>query len=327
MKFVLNLAWREMRASWRRLLFFFICIAIGVGSIVALRSLVQNVSGAVTRESRSLLTADVQASSGGPWSAEAKAVIDRYAASPMVVARTEVLETATMLRSVKNAAATPKMVEVKAVQSQFPIYGELLLGEGKRYSHELLKNQGVLVRPSLLVSLGLQVGDQVKIGNGDFTIRGVIEREPGGTMNGFAFAPRVLIDYADAASAGLTGWGSRTRFRTLFKVRGDSASALTQQLQRELRSQPQVNVRSFRYSQDQMSKTLGQVEDYLSLIGLIILVLGGIGISSVTRVFVQQKMKTIAILKCLGGQNSAVLGAYLMQVMSLGLLGSLMGLV
>ena len=70
MRFVINLAWREMRASWRRLLFFFICIAIGVCSIVALRSLVQNVKAALGHEARSLLTADVQASSGSPWNAE-----------------------------------------------------------------------------------------------------------------------------------------------------------------------------------------------------------------------------------------------------------------
>lgn len=327
MKFILNLAWREMRASWHRLLFFFLCIAIGVGSIVALRSLVQNVNASVARESRSLLTADVQVLSGAPWSPETKAVLEKYHASPMVAAHTDVLEAPTMLRSLKDVAATPKMVEVKAVQSGFPFYGELLLSDGKTYSHDLLAGRGVLVRPSLLFSMGLQVGDAVKIGNAEFTIRGAIEREPGGTMNGFAFAPRVLIAYDDAAAAGLSGFGSRSRFRALFKARGDAVFALTEALRRELRSQPQVNVRSYRYSQDQMSRTLGQVEDYLSLIGLIILVLGGIGISSVTRVFVQQKMKTIAILKCLGGRNRPVLGAYLLQVMSLGLLGSLMGLV
>src|SRR5262249_30818819 len=101
---------------------------------------------------------------------------------------------------------------------------------------------------------------------------------------------------------------------------------LLEALERDLKKQTHVTVRSFRYSQDRMSESLTQVEDYLSLIGLIILVLGGIGISSVTRVFIQQKMKTIAILKCLGGRNSRVLGAYLVQVLGLGLLGSLMGL-
>jgi len=325
-KFVINLAWREMRASWHRLLFFFICIAIGVGSIVALRSLVQNVKEAVGRESRSLLTADVQASSGSQWNAETKATLERYYKSPLVEAYTETLETATMLRSVENRNTPPKMVEMKAVQSQFPFYGEMVLAGGAKYSHSLVKDRGALIRQSLIAALNLKIGDQVRMGNLNFTIRGVIESEPGSGMNAFSFGPRVIVDYDDAVAAGVNKWGSRVRRRALFKTREGGMEPLLAGLQDDLKKQSHVVVRSFRYSQDRMSESLTQVEDYLSLIGLIILVLGGIGISSVTRVFVQQKMKTIAILKCLGGKNARVLGAYLAQILTLGLLGSLMGL-
>src|SRR5262249_13267153 len=159
--------------------FFFICIAIGVGSIVALRSLVQNVNASVAGQSRSLMTADVQVSSSAPFNDDTKTIVERYYGSPMVAAHTEVVEAATLLRSAKSSTAMPKMVEVKAVEAAFPFYGEVILGEGAQYSHELLKNRGVLVKPSVLISLGLKVGDRVKIGNSDFTIRGVIEREPG----------------------------------------------------------------------------------------------------------------------------------------------------
>ncbi len=326
MRFIINLAYREMRASWHRLLFFFICIAIGVGSIVSLRSLVQNIKASVSRESRSLLTADIQVSSNNVWNAEAKAVFERYYNSPLVEGHTEVLETATMLRSAADKNASPKMVELKAVQQGFPFYGELVLGYGQSYSRDLLKGRGALVKESLLTTLNLKVGDRIKIGNLDFTIRGVIEREPGNTMNAFSLGPRVMIDYDDAVAAGLTTFGSRARYRVLFKTRDGKMEELLAGLRNELRSQPTLNVRSYRYSQDRLSESLTQVEDYLSLIGLVILVLGGIGISSVTRVFIQQKMKTIAILKCLGGNNARVLGAYLAQVLTLGLLGSLLGL-
>lgn len=325
MGFILNLAWRELRASWHRLLFFFICIAIGVGSIVALRSLVQNIKASVGRESRSLLTADVQASSNAPWTPEARAALERAYKSPLVQAHTDVLETGTMLRPV-NSQAAPKRVELKAVQPQFPFYGEVILTGGQRYSHELLKDRGVLVKQGLLASLNLKVGEQVKLGETDFTIRGEIEREPGSSMNAFSFGPRVLVNYDDAVAAGLSKQGSLARHRVLFKTGENNMDALVRTLRHELRAQPNLLVRSFRYSQDRMSESLTQVEDYLSLIGLVILVLGGIGISSVTRVFVQQKMRTIAILKCLGGRNARVLGAYLVQVMALGLLGSLLGL-
>lgn len=323
---MVNLAWREMRASWHRLLFFFICIAIGVGSIVTLRSLVQNVKASIGRESRSLLTADVQVSSNAAWSEQTQAVLERYRNSPLVQGHTTTVETATMLRSARRDNTAPKMVELKAVQPQFPLYGEMTLGSGAKYSHDLLKDRGALVKQSLLTALNLQIGDQVKIGDETFTIRGVIETEPGSTMNAFSFGPRVIIDYQDAMAAGANKWGSRARHRALFKTREGGMDALLEALRRELRTQSGLNIRSFRNSQDRMSESLTRVEDYLSLIGLIILVLGGIGISSVTRVFIEQKMKTIAILKCLGGRNPRVLGAYLAQILALGLMGSLMGL-
>src|SRR5919201_1432944 len=98
MSFILRMAYREVRASWHRLLFFFLCIAIGVGSIVSLRSLIQNVNTSVAREARSLLTADLQVSSNSPWNEEAKAVLQRYYQSPSVLGHTETIELATMLR-------------------------------------------------------------------------------------------------------------------------------------------------------------------------------------------------------------------------------------
>ena len=328
MKFVISLAFREMRSSWHRLLVFFICIAIGVGSIVCLRSLVQNIKFSVGRESRSLLTADVQVSSNNSWNAETRAAFEAYYHSPLVADHTEVLETTTMLRPLNNAKASPKMVELKAVQGQFPFYGEMLLSGGTAYSHELLKGQGILVKPGLLSTLNLKVGDRVRIGGTDFTIRGAIDREPGNALTSFGLAPRVMVDYDDAIAAGLSStFGSRVRYRVLFKTRENGMDPLLGALQNDLKAQRLVTVRSSRYSQDRLSESLTQVEDYLSLIGLVILVLGGIGISSVTRVFIQQKMKTIAILKCLGGKNPRVLGAYLTQVLALGLSGSLLGLV
>ncbi|QQS48305.1 MAG: ABC transporter permease [Acidobacteriota bacterium] len=326
MSFVFKMAWREIRSSWRRLLFFFICIAIGVGSIVSLRSIVQNMKASIASESRSLLTADVQVSTNAPWNKETLAVLEKYYSSPIVEAHTQVIETATMLRSGEDAESRPKMVELKAVESPFPFYGQMILAGGKKYSHDLLKGRGVLVKESVLTMLDLKVGDQVKIGKLDFTIRGVVEKEPGSGMSAFSLGPRVIIDHEDAVAAGLTTFGSRVRYRTLFKTREGAMDALLLELERELKPQRLVSVRSFRYSQDRMSESLTRVEDYLSLIGLVILVLGGIGISSVTRVFVQQKMKTIAILKCIGGRNAAVLGTYLLQVLFLGLIGSLMGL-
>ena len=315
-----------------RLLFFFICIAIGVGAIITLRSLVQNLSARVSREARSLLTADVQVSSNSAWSEEDRSKLERNFKSPLVESHTEMVDVATMVRPVAEPAVAsgsggaPKLAEAKAVQPGFPFYGELVLGEGARYDFGMLRDRGVLVKPVLLSALNAKIGDRVRIGTLEFTIRGTIEQEPGNTLSAFSFGPRVIIAFEDARAAGLLSFGSRARYRVLFKTHANSDGELLRSLREDFKARPLVNVRSFRFSQDRMGESLTRVEDYLSLVGLIILVLGGIGISSVTRVFVDQKIKTIAILKCLGGRNSKVIGTYMAQVLFLGIAGSLLGL-
>jgi putative ABC transport system permease protein len=320
------MAYREIRASWHRLLFFFLCIAIGVGSIVSLRSIVQNVRASVSQQAQAMMTADVQISSGNQFNNEAKAVLEKYFQSPNVLAHADSIEMPTMVRALSNADVAPKQVELRGVQASFPFYGEMLLSGGQRYDASFLKDRGIVVRPALLQQLGVNVGDKVKIGKLEFTIRGVIEQEPGNTLNAFSFGPRVFAAYDDVIAAGLTGFGSRARYRVQLKTQANQAEAVTKQIKDELKAQPTISVRSYRDAENRVAESFTQVENFLSLIGLIILVLGGIGISSVTRVFIQQKMKTVAVLKCLGGRNIRVLGTYLAQVMALGIIGSAMGL-
>src|SRR5262249_58444463 len=97
------MARRELRSSWRRLLFFFLCIAIGVGSIVAGRSMLQNANIAIAGEARTILTADVQVDTNRPWTPEALGAIDRIA-TPLASARTETIESTTMLRPADPSA-------------------------------------------------------------------------------------------------------------------------------------------------------------------------------------------------------------------------------
>ena len=74
--FVLRMAVRETRASWRRLLFFFICIAVGVAAIVALRSVIQSVREVFGAEAKSLIAADVLISTNRAWQPETRATIE-----------------------------------------------------------------------------------------------------------------------------------------------------------------------------------------------------------------------------------------------------------
>ncbi|MGI9106446.1 MAG: ABC transporter permease [Pyrinomonadaceae bacterium] len=323
MNFIWQMARREIRSSWKRLLFFFLCIGIGVGAIVALRSTIGNVNAAMVAEARQLLTADVQIDSTREMNEATLAVVKRIAQARGVEAQTQTIEAATMLRPADEAREGALMIELKGIEAPYPLYGEFKLANGENFDHALLADNGMVVAASLLERLGVRVGDEVKIGNSTFEIRGVMGQEPGAT-GGFRLGPRVFIARGAIAATGLTGFGSRARNKLLLRVPAGEMSALVSELRGGLR-ESLVGVRSYKDSQEGLNEQFTRSENYLSLTGLVILVLGGIGISNVTRVFIDQKKRTIAVLKCVGATSRRITAIYLAQVLALGFAGSLFG--
>jgi putative ABC transport system permease protein len=319
------MARREIRSSWKRLLFFFLCIGIGVGAIIALRSTIQNAGAVMISEARQILTADVQVDSSREMNEATRATVARIAATRGVEGQTQTIEASTMLRPAADASEGALMVELKGIEAPYPLYGEFKLANGEQFTHAVLANNGVVVAASLLERLRLNVGDAVKIGNSTFQIRGVIGQEPGAT-GGFRIGPRVFIARDAIAATGLTGFGSRARNKILLKVPPAQLNALVADLRAGLKDSL-LSVRSYKDSQEGLNEQYTRSENYLSLTGLVILVLGGIGVSNVTRVFIEQKKRTIAVLKCVGASSRVITGVYLAQVLTLGLAGSLFGVV
>ena len=327
MSFVFRMALRETRASWRRLLFFFVCLAIGVGAIVTLRSVIESVRKVMTGEARALIAGDLVLSTTRAWDDEDRAALaTRLRPETGVLAHTSSIETATMVRPADPARATARMVELRGVEAGFPLYGRVRLRGGQPYSHALLEDRGAIVRPELLTQLDLEVGAALLIGGQAFTIRGVLEGEPGGRTGGFSLGPRVLVDRQALEQAGLLGFGSRARHQIMLRVDPARYDAVERDLRDAFRNEF-VSLRTWKNREDDIGEDLERAENYLSLVGLVVLVLGGIGVSSVTRVFVEQKLKSIAVLKCVGASSAQILWIYLAQVLALGLAGSLLGLV
>jgi putative ABC transport system permease protein len=323
MTFVLRMTARELRASWRRLLFFFICVAIGVGAIVALRSVIQNVRAGMVREARAMMAADIRIGTNRPWTPDLLKIIDDRLSTAPVLERTEAIETATMVRA-ERGGEVARMVELRAIQPAFPLYGKLQLQGGVPYSHDLLRGQGAIARPELLAQLGISAGDRILIGGQPFTIRAVLEKEPGRRAGAFTLGSRVFIDYADLQKTGLLAYGSRASYQIMLRVEDRAVDSLTQQLREDVRDRF-AGAWSYRQAEDDISEDMERAENYLSLVGFVIVVLGGIGVWSVTRVFVRQKIRSVAILKCVGATTAQVLGTYVLQVMLLGSVGSLLG--
>jgi putative ABC transport system permease protein len=321
--FILRMAVREIRSSWQRLLFFFVCIAVGVAAIIALRSIIQSVRVGMSQQAQSLIASDILLTSNRDFTPK---VLDRLAAEQRggrIAVISRATEIPTMVRPADSSRPVARMVELRAVQREFPLYGTLTLTSGT-YSHDLLLDHGVVVRPELLAQLDVKAGDRILIGTVPFQIRGVIGSEPGRSLGAFSLGPRVIIDYAALADTGLLSFGSRASRQLLLKVPPSTLDPLTVSL-RSAFANEFVGVRSYRRTEDQMGENLTRAENYLSLVGLVVLILGGIGVSSVTRVFVHQKLRSIAILKCVGATSREILAVYMTQVLMLGVAGSLLG--
>ena len=326
MTFVLRMVGRELRASWRRLAFFFVCVAVGVSAIVALRSVIQQVGVAMAGETRALLAADVEIESEQPWS-EAALATDRrriLAAEPEL-SRTRSIETPTMARPADESKVVARVVELRGVEAAFPFYGRFVLEDGRSYDHRPARRRG---------SAGTaRAADPARRrGGGRHPHRRPqlrdSRRHPAGAGRGHrrvqlrpAGARRLRRPARDGAA------DPRHPGRAADSAEGPRGSASIRWWPRcaEPLRDEFVRVRSYRNTEDRIARNLSRAEDYLSLIGFVVVVLGGIGVWSVTRVFVQQRVRSVAVLKCLGATGRQVLAVYVAQVAVLGLGGALLG--
>lgn len=325
MRFILNLTAREIRSSWKRLLFFFLCIALGVGSVVALRSLIQNLTRAVGTDARALMTADIEVSSTSDFSPGDVAKIEEIVGTSGIIdGRNEAITTASMARPVDPKNPNTRFIELKGVEPPFPLVGSFQLDGGRPFEHNLLENGGAVVARILLEDLDVKLGDRIKIGEGEFTIQGSFDQEPGGS-SGFRLGARVFVERKAFDEAGITRNSGRVRRRILYRTT-DNPTQLVSELRNALQGTT-IQVQSYRETQENIGEQFARTENYLALTGLLILVLGGVGVWNVARAFVEQKRKTVAVLKCLGAGGNRIISVYLLQILTLGFVGSMFGVV
>lgn len=336
--FPLKMAWRETRAAWRHFLYFLACIAVGVGGLVAVSLFGVNVEQAVTREARGLLGGDIEIRLSHQPGEQAAGVLLSLEKRGVVV--THASELAAMVSTTGTGRdgniAKTQLVELKAVEDGYPLYGVLthspeaplasLLG-ARRLEGCLPPCYGALVQESFLIQMGAQPGARIKIGDAFFIITGVIQKEPDRMANMFSIGPRVLISQEALAAAQLVKPGSRVRERYLLRL--PSLMEISP-IQHELRGRlagESARVSSYREAQPQLKQFLDQLSQYLGLVGLTALFVGGIGVAASVQSFLREKLESIAVLKILGADTGTVIFTYLGQALGLGLIGSLLGVV
>ena len=318
MSFVARLAWRETRGAGRHFAYLVACITLGVGALVAVGSFAASLERTVGRSARALMGGDVEIRSAQPLSAEGERIV--AVLSRPDTERVPISE----LVAMSTAGGKSQIVELKAAGAGYPLYGDLVTETAAPLA-SLIGGGRALVHESLLTRLGLRVGDRFKIGEGDFTVSGTIRQEPDRAVGVFSLGPRVLIGLPDLEGTHLVRPGSRVRHRLLFRLpAGEAAESFRDALASRI-PDPSVRVTTYSHAQPGVRRFWRQLTVYLGLTGLVALMVGGIGVATSVRTFVRGKLETIAVLKCLGVGWRAILAAYLLQTMLLGLGGSLLG--
>ncbi len=317
---LLGLAWRESRFARRRLFLFLSAISLGVAALVAVQGFASGMSRGVREEARALLGADVELSSRQPFGPRTAALLDSLRGDGVPTAR--VTSFASM--ALAPASGASRLVQVRAAEPGFPFYGTIETAPAGRWD-ALQAGRNALVDPTLLDGLRARVGDSLSLGERRFRILGTLEKVPGDVEIASAFAPRVFIPARFLEETGLIGFGSRVEYEAYLRLpRPEMAERFVTSHRPVLRSE-RVRTETAQDEQQDLEEALGRLSDYLGLVGVFALLLGGIGVASAMGAYMAQKAETVAVLRCLGASARQVFAVYLTQAIAMGLAGALLG--
>ena len=329
-----RIAARELRSSRAKFLFVILSVAIGVAALTGVRGFSSSFRRVLLLRARSIMAADLSARTVASPTPEEQARLDAMTAPGRGVERTQVTE----LLSMASAAGSmdPMLVAVKAIDpARYPFYGEVEL-EPAMPLREAVTANSVAVGDDLLLRLHLHVGDSIRLGGSVLRIAATVVEEPDRLSGMFAAGPRVLVSDAALANTGLLAQGARLSRRYLFKMQPGAAGAQGQaatdaevaRAKAELEAAlPEAQVQDYREANPAVTRALDGATGLLSLMSLVALVLGAVGVAMAMRAHLQQRMEAIAILKSLGATSTGVMKIYVLQTLLLGLGGGIAGAV
>ncbi|HUH84417.1 MAG TPA: ABC transporter permease, partial [Stellaceae bacterium] len=321
---VLPLRWarRELRGGLRGFRIFVACLALGVAVIAGVGSLSATVNAGLHSDARAILGGDVELHLvHRAASAEQRQWLD---ARGTVSAVTEMRA---MARTEDGAERS--LVELKAVDHAYPLYGAVMLEPAQDLDAALARHDGewgAVVQQSLLDRLKLHLGDSIHVGDAHYRLRAVLTHEPDAGVETMVFGPRVMIAAAALPETGLVQPGALIGYAYRLRLApGGNAGAVIDAL-KERFPDAGWRIRQFANASPTLQRLLDRVTIYMTLVGLTALLVGGVGVGNAVRGYLGGKVATIATLKCLGAPGRLIFATYLAQILALAAFGIAVGL-
>jgi putative ABC transport system permease protein len=315
-----KIAWRESRASAAKFAFVVLAVALGVASLTGVRGFSRAFNRTLLRQARTLMAADLSVRVFALPGPQQEAIMKKY--EDQGAKRTWVTETVTMVTA--PGSDLPLLCSVKAVDPKvYPFYGAVQLNPPGDIATKLTAGTAA-VSEDLLIRLKISTGDSIRIGGQDFRVAGIVEAEPDRMSGSLNVGPRILMSREGLDRTGLIIPGSRASERFLFRLpTGFNVAAMRTELKKAF---PDAFINDYRQTNPAIEQGLERATTFLSLVSLIALIVGALGVATAIQAHLSQRMDSIAIMKCLGARSSQIVLIYAMQTLGLGLIGGTIGL-
>jgi putative ABC transport system permease protein len=320
----LRFALRELRGGMHGFYIFIVCIALGSMAIAGVGSLAASLADGLAREGRVILGGDL-----------AFTLIQREAAPnerAFLQEHGQVSSAATMRAMARAANGEATLVEMKAVDTVYPLFGQARLDPSGALADALAQRDGifgVVADPTLMARLDVMPGARLTIGNATFEIHATLTSEPDKLAGGIGFGPRLLVSQDALRATGLLQPGSLVRWHYRLRLPANDASdAATKALTAQVRAHlPEAgwDIRSRNNASPQLERNVERFTQFLTIVGLTALLVGGVGVGNAVKSHLDRRRETIATMKALGASGRRVFAIYLTQVLLMAFVGGILG--
>ena len=313
-----EMAWRDSRKNRSRLLLFISSIIFGIAALVAIYSFGYNLKKDIDNQAATLIGADLTISANRqPTDTAIKTML-----ATLGDRRSEERNFASMVYFPKSNGT--RLVQVRALQGQFPYYGELETTPAAA-GKDFRDGKKALVDQTLMLQFNARVNDSIKVGNVTFLIAGVLNKAPGQTNISAGVAPIVYIPLQYLQQTGLQQKGSRIGYSYYYQYdKGEDIGKIVKGIEPKI-EKFDMNYDTVDTKKESTGRSFADLTHFLSLIGFIALLLGCVGVASAIHIYIREKIASIAIMRCLGVRAGQAFMIYLIQIIGIGFIGSVIG--
>ncbi|MFL1011733.1 ABC transporter permease [Flavisericum labens] len=314
---ILKMACRDGKSSWKKLTLFIASIVLGIAAVVSIQSFSQNLKENIKLQSKSLMGSDYKIDSNKPPNEVVLAIMDSLGGPDA-----REINFPSMVAFPRQGAT--KFVRIRGIEGGFPFYGALEtepLEAAKNYQEK----ETALVDATVMLQFSLKLGDSIKIGKTTLPIGGALKSAPGSSSFFNSMAPPVIIPYDYIEASGLVQTGSRLDYEFYFVAKSNTNLKLLDDAIDDRLDANDADLDVHTSTSSRLGRRYDNFGKFLNLVGFVALLLGCVGIASAVHIYIKEKLRSVAILKCLGASKIQTFFIYLIQIAFIGLIGGILG--